>query len=865
MMKATYDPSAVEARWYTVWEDAGAFRPETNPDGEPYSIVIPPPNVTGVLHMGHALDLSIQDVLIRRKRMQGYAALWVPGTDHAGIATQNVVERELAKEGMSRHDLGRERFVEQVWAWKAKSGNRITNQMRTMGFSTDWTRERFTFDEGLSKAVRKVFVDLYAEGLIYRGNRIINWCPRCHTAISEIEVEHEDEVGELTHIKYPFVEGDGHITVATTRPETMLGDTAVAVHPDDDRYRDAVGRMIRLPLIDREIPVVADEGVELEFGTGAVKVTPAHDPLDFEIGKRHGLEEIQVIDTEARITKHGGPFAGQDRFEAREAVRHELKKRGFLERIEDHHHSVGHCSRCGTVVEPLLSLQWFVKVKPLTIPAIESVKEGRTRFIPKRWENNYFHWMENLRDWCISRQLWWGHPIPAWYCDDCGEVIVTEDDPIVCPACAGTALVPDEDVLDTWFSSQLWPFSTMGWPEQTDDLATYYPTTVLVTGFDIIYFWVARMMMMGLYSTGAEPFTDISIHGLIRTPDGRKMSKSSGNAVDPLELVERYGADPLRLSLIQAAAPGHDVPYDEAWTDAARRFGNKLWNALRFAVEHMGISNVPVDGGYPEDSGPEDAWVLERLADVTSEFDRLFDEYRFSDAYGLLYNFAWAEVFDWYLEMAKGSLRDEDRAPITRVTLGVVLRDLLKLFHPAIPFLTEELWGELGDGSLLITASWPSPPGANGPEGMDTLQDLIVRLRRFRSEHQISPKTPIDITVNDPDGLAEEWWSEHLESLAGCTVTYGEPSSDGAVSRVIAGTVQAFIPLDGLVDVDAERKRLSKAITNGDADLERSRAKLANPSFRERAPTEVVAGEEAKVASAEERISKLKAQLEELG
>jgi len=865
MMKATYDPSAVESRWYDVWEDAGAFRPEINPDGEPYSIVIPPPNVTGVLHMGHALDLSIQDVLIRRKRMQGYAALWVPGTDHAGIATQNVVERELAKEDISRHDLGRERFIEQVWEWKGKSGNRITEQMRTMGFSTDWTRERFTFDEGLSDAVRKVFVSLYNEGLIYRGNRIINWCPRCHTAISEIEVEHEDEVGELTHIKYPFVEGDGYITVATTRPETMLGDTAVAVHPDDDRYRDAVGRMIRLPLLDREIPVVADEGVELEFGTGAVKVTPAHDPLDFEIGQRHGLEEIQVIDTEARITAHGGQFAGQDRFEAREAVRHELKKRGFLERIDDHHHSVGHCSRCGTVVEPMLSLQWFVKVQPLTVPAIESVKEGRTRFIPKRWENNYFHWMENLRDWCISRQLWWGHSIPAWYCDDCGEVIVTEDVPTVCPACESTFLTQDPDVLDTWFSSQLWPFSTMGWPEETDDLARYYPTSVLVTGFDIIYFWVARMMMMGLYSTGEEPFADISIHGLIRTPDGRKMSKSSGNALDPLELVERYGADPLRLSLIQAAAPGHDVPYDEAWTDAARRFGNKLWNALRFAVEHMKIVDVPVDGGYPDDPGPEDSWILERLAEVTAEFDRLFDEYRFSDAYGLLYNFAWAEVFDWYLEMAKGSLRDEGRAPVTRATLGVVLRDLLKLFHPAIPYLTEELWSELGDGSLLITAPWPTPPAATGPEGMATMQDLIVRLRRFRSEHQISPKTPIEITVNDPDGLAEEWWADHLKALAGCTVTYGEPPTGSAVSRVIADTVQAFIPLEGLVDVDAERKRLKKSITDGESDLERSRAKLANPNFRDRAPAEVVAAEEVKVASADERIAKLRAQLEELG
>ncbi len=864
-MKPTYDPNSVESRWYSVWEDAGTFRPEINPDGAPYSIVIPPPNVTGVLHMGHALDLSIQDALIRRKRMQGYAALWIPGTDHAGIATQNVVERELAAEGMSRHDLGREQFVEQVWAWKRKSGNRITEQMRTMGLSADWSRERFTLDEGLSRAVRKVFVSLYNEGLIYRGNRIINWCPRCHTAISEIEVEHEDEVGELTHIKYPFADGDGSITVATTRPETMLGDTAVAVHPDDDRYRDSVGRMIRLPLLDREIPVVADEGVELEFGTGAVKVTPAHDPLDFEIGRRHGLEEIQVIDTEARITEHGGPFRGQDRFEAREAIRHELKKRGFLDHIEDHHHSVGHCSRCGTVVEPMLSLQWFVKVEPLTIPAIASVKEGRTRFIPKRWENNYFHWMENLRDWCISRQLWWGHEIPAWYCDDCDAVVVAEDPPAQCPECSGLSLTQDEDVLDTWFSSQLWPFSTMGWPEETVDLETYYPTSVLVTGFDIIYFWVARMMMMGLHFTETEPFADIAIHGLIRTPDGRKMSKSSGNALDPLELVEKYGADPLRLALIQSAAPGHDVPFDEAWVDATRRFGNKLWNALRFAVEHMEIRDVPAIGGYPSEPGPEDAWILQRLGEVTAEFDRLFDEYRFSDAYGLLYNFAWAEAFDWYLEMAKTALRDDQRAPTTRATLGVVLRDLLKLFHPAIPFVTEELWSELGDGSLLIAAPWPEPPAFAGPDTMATLQDLVTRLRRFRSEHQISPKTPIDVTVHDPDGVAEPWWSAHLTALTGCTISYGSALEGAAVSRVIAGPVQAFIPLEGLVDVDAEAERLRKGLADTEVDLERSRSKLANPNFRDRAPADVVAGEEEKLAVGEERIAKLRAQLDELG
>ena len=868
-MKATYDPAAVEARWYTTWEDAGAFKPETNPDGQPYSIVIPPPNVTGSLHMGHALDLSIQDALIRRKRMQGFAALWVPGTDHAGIATQNVVERELANEGMTRHDLGREAFVEQVWAWKEASGNRITQQMRTMGFSPDWDRERFTMDEGLSAAVRKVFVDLYHQDLIYRGNRIINWCPRCNTAISDIEVDHEDEIGELSYINYPFVDGDGHVTVATTRPETMLGDTAVAVHPDDERYRDAVGRTVLLPILDREIPVIADEAVEMDFGTGAVKVTPAHDPLDFEIGQRHGLESIQVIDTGARITDAGGPFRGQDRFEAREAVRHELKNRGYIERVEDHHHSVGHCSRCGTVVEPMLSLQWFVKVEPLTLPAMEAITEGRSRFIPKRWENNYLRWMENLRDWTISRQLWWGHQIPAWYCDDCDETIVAMETPERCTACESTSLTRDEDVLDTWFSSQLWPFSTMGWPEKTDDLATYYPTDVLVTGFDIITFWVSRMLMSGIHFTEDEPFTDIVIHGLIRTADGRKMSKSFGNALDPLELVAEYGADPLRLALLQNSPLGHDIPFDEQWVEATRRFGNKLWNALRFAVDVIGISDVPSVGGYPELPGPEDAWVLSRLAAVTDEFNRLFDEYRLAEAYGLLYNFAWSEVFDWYLELAKTPLRDEATATETKATLGVVLRDVLKLFHPAIPYLTEELWNELGDGELLITNPWPEPPKVDGPSGMETMQDLIVGLRRFRSEHQISPKTPIPVTIEDPEGVVGDWWADHLAALAAVEVTAG---SDGAATSrvdasatIVAGPVQAFIALEGLVDVGEERDRLAKAVAATTSDLDRSQAKLGNADFRDRAPAEVVATEELKAKEARARLDKLEAQLAELG
>ncbi len=862
-MKPTYEPQDIESRWYPLWESSGAFRPETNPDGEPYTIVIPPPNVTGVLHMGHALDGSMQDAIIRRKRMQGYRALWLPGMDHAGIATQNVVERELAKEGMTRHDLGREGFVEQVWQWKASSGGLITKQMRAMGFSCDWTRERFTLDDGLSRAVREVFVSLYEEGLVYRGNRIINWCPRCHTAISDIEVEHHEELGTLTHIRYPFTDGNGSIEVATTRPETMLGDTGVAVHPDDPRYVDAIGRTVRLPLMDREIPVVADEAVEMGFGTGAVKVTPAHDPLDFEIGQRHGLEPIQVIDTDAKITAAGGRFAGMDRFDARAAVSIALSDLGVRGEVEEHTHSVGHCSRCKSAIEPMLSLQWFVKVQPLVIPAIAAVKNGDNRFVPQRWENNYFHWMENLRDWTISRQLWWGHRIPAWYCDECDEVIVSRTDVSECPHCRGQVRA-DEDVLDTWFSSALWPFSTLGWPDQTDDLATYYPTQVLVTGYDIIYFWVARMMKMGIHFTDQVPFTETLIHGLVRAEDGRKMSKSLNNSVDPLELVDKYGADPLRLSLLQAAAQGQDIPFTEEWVDAARRFGNKLWNALRFAVEHVGITDVPAAGGYPDDPPPPEQWILSRLATVVSEYDALFEEYKFSDAVALIYNFAWSEVFDWYLEMAKVPLREEARAAATKQTLGVVLRDLLKLFHPIIPFVTEELWAELVGEGMLITAAWPEPPGYTVPEGVETLQDLVVGVRRFRAEHNLGAKH-LDLLLEGPDGAAAGWWLEQLSSLGRVAPRIGAPDSTAGHGRLAAGNVHGFIPLEGLIDPEAECPRIRKVMAEAEGLLAATQAKLANDNFVARAPAEVVAKERDKAAEFTATLERLRGQLEQLG
>lgn len=856
-MNPTYDPHQIESRWYEKWEEAGVFRPELRPDGEPFTMVIPPPNVTGSLHMGHALEHVIHDVVARRKRMQGRAVLWLPGSDHAGIATQNAVERELALGGVDRHDLGREGFVEQVWEWKHRYGDRITIQMRRMGNSCDWSRERFTMDEGLSRAVREVFVRLYDEGLIYRGNRIINWCPRCATALAEIEVEHEDLEGSLTHIFYPFADGEGGITVATTRPETMLGDTGVAVHPDDERYREAVGRMLRLPLMGRLIPVVADEAVDPGFGTGAVKVTPAHDPTDFEIGGRHGLEPIVVIDETAVVTAAGGRFEGMDRFEAREAVRAALAAEGHVAKVESHRHSVGHCYRCQTVVEPRLSLQWFVATSRFARPAIDAVRQGDTVFIPRRWEKNYFHWMENLRDWCVSRQIWWGHRIPAWYCPD-GHITVTRHDPTTCAECGSGLLTRDEDVLDTWFSSALWPFSTMGWPDQTPDLERFYPNSVLITGFDIIYFWVARMMQMGLHFMGEVPFTETVIHGLVRDAEGNKMSKSRGNTIDPLDVADEYGVDPLRLALIQAANPGQDVPLDLEWVSGARKFGNKLWNAVRFALRT--VESVPSDGGYPSDPGPADRWILARLGEVTTRFDELCDEYRFSDGFGLLYNFAWSEVFDWYLEITK----IDPENPVTRQTLGVVMRDLLKLFHPAIPFLTEELWSYLVGDGLLAAADWPRVPEYRAPTAMDDTQDLVSAIRRFRAEQGISPRKELSVDLLDQSGILEPWAVGLISRLASVKATTVAAEPGPGHTRVVAGRLQGFIALDGVVDLDAERARLDKALSAARADLDRVLGKLSNPQFVHKAPPAVVDKEQAKREELSELVATLTAQRQAL-
>ena len=875
-MPKAYDPAPAEARWYAVWEEAGAFRPEVNPDGEPFCIVIPPPNVTGSLHMGHAFEHALIDATIRRKRMQGCAALWVPGTDHAGIATQNVVERELAKEGLDRHEIGRDAFVERVWRWKETSGGQITAQMRRMGASCDWSRERFTMDEGCSRAVRVVFVRLYEEGLVYRANRIINWCPRCHTALSDIEVEHDETDGELVQIRYPFKEGDGFITVATTRAETMLGDTAVAVHPADDRYAGAIGRTLVLPLVGREIPVVADDAVDPEFGTGAVKVTPAHDPNDFEIAARHNLGPVDIFTESAVVNDNGGRFAGLARYAAREAVKSALGEEGLLDRVERHTHAVGHCYRCHTVVEPRLSLQWFVKSRPLAVPAVEAVKEDRTQFIPERWETLYFNWMENLRDWCVSRQIWWGHRIPAWYCRDCGTVIVSVEDPTTCHGCASSDLVQDEDVLDTWFSSALWPFTTLAWPDQTPDLARFYPNAMLHTGFDIIYFWVARMMQMGLQFMGDVPFREVAIHGLVRDAEGRKMSKSYGNVVDPLEMAGRYGADALRFAMVRAASPGHDVPLAEEWVQGGRNFVNKLWNAARFVALNLdgqplaAVSEAPAG----EDLALPERWILSRLTQVTAAVDEGFERYDFAEGVQKLQSFAWSEFCDWYLELAKRPLAvgADERARTQRV-LGAALSGILRLLHPVIPFVTEELWDRLGGGGLLATAPWPAADGSRIDEAADASMaaviEIVSAIRRFRSEHKVAPSKRLSafiVPAGPEQGSALAGLAAELSTLAGLEglelVEARQPQP--GEQRLVAAGATIALPLAGVVDVAAARADLDKQIERHEKDLAKIDAKLGDPAFCAKAPEHVVEEMRRRQSAARETIGTLRAQRDQL-
>lgn len=878
----TYDPQAVEQKWYDFWLSGRYFHAEPNPRKKPYCIVIPPPNVTGQLHLGHAWDNTIQDTLIRYHRMAGYEALWVPGTDHAGIATEaKVIEKLRAEEGKSKYDLGRKEFVDRVWSWKREYEGRILRQFRRLGSSCDWERTRFTLDEGLSRAVREVFVRLYRKGLIYQGNRITNYCPKCDTTLSDIEVEHREREGRLWHLRYPFKEGDGYVEVATTRPETMLGDTAVAVHPDDRRYTHLVGRTVILPLLNREIPIVADPYVDPQFGTGAVKVTPAHDPNDFEIGQRHGLPSILVIGTDGKMTQEAGRFVGLDRYEARKAVLAALEAAGALVDEEHHRHAVGQCYRCGTVVEPLLLKQWYVRMKPLAAPALAAVKEGRTRFVPKRFTKVYLHWLENIKDWCISRQLWWGHRIPVWYCRECGEVVCQVADPEACPKC-GSSLEQDPDVLDTWFSSGLWPFSTLGWPERTPELAYFYPTSVLCTGYDIIFFWVARMIMMGLEFTGEVPFPDVFIHGLTRDAQGRKMSKSLGNGVDPLEVIDRYGADALRFTLATAVAPGYDLRFRMEQVEAARNFANKLWNAARFALLNLEGFTAPATAPTAKDLKGlaltlPDRWILSRYAAVAQRVTQKLDKYDLGEAGKTLYDFAWSEFCDWYLELAKPRLhgnQGEEERRVAQTVLWYVLEGTLRLLHPFMPFVTEEIWQSLPHrGEALVVAPWPKAPrtlhDTAAEREMLLVTEVVRVIRNLKAEHRVEPgkAVPALVRANAEARAVLEATRPLLLPLArltDLTLLPAEAETPPQAVTAVAAGAEVFLPLAGLVDVARERPRLAKERDEAAAEVERLRLKLANAGFTAKAPAEVVAKERAKLAAAEERLALAETHLADL-
>jgi valyl-tRNA synthetase len=864
-----YEPREVESYWINYWEEEASFSPETESPGRPYSIVIPPPNVTGSLHMGHALNLTLQDILCRYHRQKGFKVLWVPGTDHAGIATQNVVERALAKEGKTRSDLGREAFVERVWEWKEEYGGKILNQIRRMGASVDWSRLRFTMDEGLSKAVREVFVRLFEEGLIYRGDYIINWCPRCHTALADLEVEFQEVEGGLYHIPPPLCEGGGGLVVPTPRPETMLGDTAVAVHPEDERYSAFVGREIHLPLTGRRIPIIADTYVDRTFGTGCLKVTPAHDMNDFEMGRRHGLGLLQVMDDAGRMTPEAGEqFAGMDRLECRKRVIENLMDEEYLVKKERHVHNVGHCYRCKTVIEPYVSRQWFVAVGPLAKKAREAVAEGRTRILPAQWEKTYFEWMDNIRDWCISRQIWWGHRIPAWTCNECAALIVSREDPTECPHCKSTSLLQEEDVLDTWFSSALWPFSTMGWPEQTRELKTFYPTSVLVTAFDILFFWVARMMMMGLHFMNEVPFKDVYIHALVRDAQGKKMSKSTGNVIDPLVMIDRYGTDSFRFTLTAFAAMGRDIKMSEERIEGYRHFINKIWNASRFA-----LMNLP-DGlaaGLPDRIEKlANRWILHRLEEIKGVVGQAIEEYRFNDAAQALYQFVWHEFCDWYLEMIKTDLHAQEDAGAREESLRCLkttLSETLVLMHPIIPFVTQEIWSHLMPEEQRNLARRPFPPERPGhlePELVERvgfLQEVVVSVRNIRSELGIAPSKELRLLVR-AGSEDERFLLENRElilnlaRLSELAVGAEIRAPKGSGSAVVRGC-ELHVPLEGAVDIDAELARVDKELSKVSKELEIVNRKLANEDFVAKAPAQVVEKERQKAGDLDEKLTKM--------
>ncbi|MFZ5651434.1 MAG: valine--tRNA ligase [Bacillota bacterium] len=856
-MPTTYDPGAVEGRWYSFWEENKFFRAGVNPDKEPFCIVMPPPNVTGQLHMGHALDNTLQDILTRFKRMQGYNALWLPGTDHAGIATQAKVEEQLAREGKSRHQLGREKFLERVWEWKEQYGNRITNQLRRLGSSCDWDRERFTMDRGCSEAVLEVFLRLYEKGLVYRDYYITNWCPKCQTTISDIEVEHQDKPGHFYFIKYPVKGSDRFVPIATTRPETMLGDVAVAVNPNDGRYKDLVGATLILPVAGREIPVIEDEYVDPEFGTGAVKITPAHDPNDFEVGARHHLPQVQVVDRNAVMTGEAGKYKGLDRWECRRRLVKELDSLGYLIKVDDHTHAVGHCYRCSTVIEPMLSKQWFVRMRPLAGPAIRVVHEGRLKFVPERFTKIYLNWMENIRDWCISRQLWWGHRIPVWYCGDCGEMIAVKEAPHNCPGCKGTKLEQDPDVLDTWFSSALWPFSTLGWPRKTLDLAYFYPTTVLVTGRDIIFFWVARMIFSGLQFMDDVPFKDVFIHGLVLDALGRKMSKSLGNGVDPIDVIESHGADSLRFMLVTGNTPGNDLRFHFERLDGARNFANKIWNASRFVLMNL------YDYDHDQETGRQrlslaDRWIYSRFQAVAGTVTANLEKYELGEAARVLYEFIWNEFCDWYIELAKIRLYGKDsadRATAQRV-LADVLRGTLELLHPFMPFITEDIWQRLPvhKGMTIMKAQWPVPGEYRDTEAeshMEMLMEIIRSVRHIRSEMNVPPGKKADIVLELPDSRARELvqkWSGYIESLAAGRTQIRENLTEKPeqAAHAMARGVAIYVPLKGLIDVGKEAARLAKELEAIEKDLSKVRGKLSNEGFLGKAPADVIEKEKAK-------------------
>ncbi|MFP4242391.1 MAG: valine--tRNA ligase [Chitinispirillaceae bacterium] len=884
-MEKQYNPSSVEDRWYAHWMEKNYFHADENSPKPKYSIVIPPPNVTGVLHMGHALNNTIQDILIRYKRMTGYEAMWMPGTDHAGIATQNVVERRLSKEGKNRYDLGREAFVDEVWKWKKEYHATITNQLKKLGSSCDWDRERFTMDEGLSKAVRKVFVQLYNEGLIYKGKYIINWCPRCQTALSDEEAEHKELQGKLYHLRYPYADGSGYVIVATTRPETMLGDTAVAVNPADERYEGIKEKKIRLPLADREIPFIVDDYVDKEFGTGAVKVTPAHDPNDFAMGQRHSLQPIMVMDETGHMT---GPipekYKGMDRFACRKALIEDLIALELVEKIEDHTHAVGHCYRCHTVVEPYYSDQWFVKMKPLAEPALKAALDNEVHFYPARWKKTYVEWMENIRDWCISRQIWWGHRIPVWYCE-CGEIIVSEETPKTCPECSSSRLKQDSDVLDTWFSSWLWPFSTMGWPDKTTTMDKFYPTDALITAPEILFFWVARMIMAGYHFTGKLPFTDVILHGTVRDKSGRKMSKSLGNSIDPLEIIPVYGADALRFSMVMITAQGADVFLGKDTFDIGRNFANKLWNASRFLISNI-KEPVFFDSVPPKDRlKAEDKWVLSKLQHLVRNMTQAVESYRFNEACHLMYDFAWHEFCDWYVEAKKADLYQEENPQRRKDALalsGYVLGSVLKLLHPIMPFLTEEIWNhlrdkitfpEIIDSESIMMGAYPvfneDLIDDETESSFDFLKEIIVALRTIRSENNVPPDKTGTATVIPVDEKTSEWLRSQKSvinqfvRLSDTTVDIHARKPGFAGSAVVRGN-QIFLSLEGLIDKNVEIERLTKELERLKGMAEGTKKRLENENFVSRAPENVVRKEKEKYEGILLNLEKIEKSLDNL-